>query len=265
MEYLEGNDLHRIIKYNKKIKLEDSIKIIISIANALDHAHSKGLIHRDIKSANILITTEGRAVLTDFGIAYAANRSKLTQTGSLIGTPEYMSPEQAKGIITDSRSDIYSLGIVMFECLTGKVPFNSDNPLTTIFKIINEIPPSVKEINKEVPYWLSTVVAKALEKDPQKRYQSGKELALALISRKTTVKEIGRKKKKFKDLPADNRISKKGEKNFKVLLWILLIFIGGALVTLFVTMPIENNPAIKEKNPVVQKRIQNQKMNQICS
>jgi serine/threonine protein kinase len=189
MEYLAGNDLQRIIKYNGNIIIDDVIKIIISMANALDYAHSKGLIHRDIKSANIIITSEGRSVLTDFGIAFAANSSKLTQAGSVIGTPEYMSPEQAKGLVTDNRSDVYSLCVVMYECLVGKVPFSSENPLTTIFKIINEKPPYVKELNKAIPQWLSIIISKGLEKDPQRRFQSGKELSLSLINKKSVVVE----------------------------------------------------------------------------
>ena len=195
MEYLSGNDLQRIIRYSKKVVYEDAIKIVVSIANALDHAHNKGLIHRDIKSSNIIITNEGRAVLTDFGIAYAANSAKLTQTGSVIGTPEYMSPEQAKGIKTDHRSDIYSLGVVLFECITGKLPFAGDNPLTTIFKIINDPPPLARELNKEVPQWLSTVINKALEKKPEKRFQTGKQFALALINKKPVGLELISKKK----------------------------------------------------------------------
>ena len=212
MEYLLGNDLQRIIRYNKKVVVEDAIKIIISIANALDHAHNKGLIHRDIKSSNIIITNEGRAVLTDFGIAYAANNSRLTQTGSVIGTPEYMSPEQAKGIKTDYRSDIYSLGVVLFECITGKLPFAGDNPLTTIFKIINDTPPLARELNKEVPQWLSTIVNKTLEKDPNRRFQTGKELALALSNRKPITFEILRKNGTIKQ----NLVKKKSSNSKRI-------------------------------------------------
>ena len=242
MEYLLGNDLQRIIRYNKKIVIEDAIKIIISIANALDHAHNKGLIHRDIKSGNIIITNEGRAVLTDFGIAFAANSSKLTQTGSVIGTPEYMSPEQAKGIKTDHRSDIYSLGVVLFECLTGKVPFAGDNPLTTIFKIINDKPPIARELNKEIPPWLSTVLNKTLEKDPSRRFQTGKEFALALINRKpVTVEILSRKKTPKKILTTKNytkstySIFNRIDSKYNYLIIVIIIF-----AVFFISFPFIN-------------------------
>jgi len=114
MEYLEGKDLHCILQERGKLSVEQTVSIIKPIAEALDFAHSKGLVHRDVKSANILVTDSGRPVLTDFGIAHAASGTKITQAGSVIGTPEYMSPEQAEGKDLDGRSDMFSLGIVMY-------------------------------------------------------------------------------------------------------------------------------------------------------
>ena len=130
MEYLEGEDLQTLIRRSGKISVDDTIHIIAPIAEALDYAHQMGLIHRDVKSANIMITKTRRAVLTDFGIAHPVSGTRLTLAGTIIGTPEYMSPEQAEGKQIDGRSDIFSLGIVMFECLTGTVPFKGDSPLT---------------------------------------------------------------------------------------------------------------------------------------
>jgi serine/threonine protein kinase len=185
MEYLEGKDLHCILKEKGKLSVDETINIIKPIAEALDFAHSKGLIHRDVKSANILVTDNGRPVLTDFGIAHAASGTKLTQAGSVIGTPEYMSPEQAEGKDLDGRSDIFSLGIVMYECLTGKVPFKGDNPLTTIYGIINDSTPSLKSFNSKIPGWLDAIVMCSLAKTPNERFPTGRILSEYLIERKT--------------------------------------------------------------------------------
>jgi len=184
MEYLDGDDLHRLIRNRGKLKIEETIKIITAISEALDFAHNKGLIHRDVKSSNIIVTREGRAVLTDFGIAHAATGTKLTQTGTVFGTPEYMSPEQAEGKEVDSRSDLYSLGIVMYECLTGKVPFKGDNPITTIYKIINEHLILPQKINPNVPEWLSSISSKILNRELSERYQKGIDISKALRNRK---------------------------------------------------------------------------------
>jgi len=184
MEYLDGEDLHHIIRRKGKLGLEETINIITPIAEALDYAHSKCVIHRDIKSSNIIITTKGKPVLTDFGIAHAATGTKLTQTGTIIGTPEYMSPEQAEGKEVDARSDLYSLGVVMYECLTGRVPFRGDNPITVIRKIIDEKPTEVKEIDQEIPDWLNNIETKLLSKNKTERYITGKELSESLRAEK---------------------------------------------------------------------------------
>ena len=185
MEYLEGEDMQSIIREKGNLTSQQTVKIISSIALALDYAHKKDIIHRDVKSSNILITNEGRAVLTDFGIAHAATGTVLTQAGTVIGTPEYMSPEQAQGKGVDNRSDIWSLGIVMYECLSGKVPFKGDNPLTTIHQLVNNEYPDIGKLKSGIPTWLTSIVYACLEKDPKERIQSGKELAEALKNKTT--------------------------------------------------------------------------------
>ena len=140
MEFLQGEDLHQKVKRKGEIAPNEIIKWAIDISDALDYIHRLKLIHRDIKASNIFITDERRPVIMDFGIAHAADGTKLTQTGTVIGTPEYMSPEQAQGKPVDGRSDLYSLGVVLYECLTGKVPIKGDNPLTTIHNIIYNFP-----------------------------------------------------------------------------------------------------------------------------
>ena len=209
MEYLDGKDLHCIIKERGKLSVDETINIIIPIAEALDYAHSRGLIHRDVKSANIIVTQNGRTVLTDFGIAHAASGTKLTQAGSIIGTPEYMSPEQAEGKIVDGRSDIFSLGIVMYECLTGKVPFKGDNPLTTIHGIIYDSTPSPRVLNGKIPGWLETIVMCTLSKIPDERFPSGIILSAYLLERKTpsgTFKKVQRKTLTLKPAVQTNKI-----------------------------------------------------------
>ena len=159
------------------------------MAEALDYVHSKGLVHRDIKSSNIFILNDGRAVLTDFGIAKTAGKTKLTQVGSIIGTPEYMSPEQADGLEVDGRGDIYSLAVVMYEALTGTAPFKADNPITLIRKIIDKVPVNPRKLNSDISKWLDEIIMKCLEKNPDDRIQSGKHLAESIREHKIIIGE----------------------------------------------------------------------------
>lgn len=200
MEYLEGTDLHKLIHSKGKLSVDETIKIIAPITEALDYAHSEGLIHRDIKSSNIILSKGNRPVITDFGIAHAVSGTKLTKTGTVIGTPEYMSPEQAEGEKIDGRSDLYSLGVVMYECLTGKVPFKGDNPVTTIYKILHEQPQKAKTINTAIPKWLESVIEKTLSKNPKDRFQSGADIKKAL-NKKTEVFIKFEEKTKTNDAP----------------------------------------------------------------
>lgn len=180
MEYLEGEDLHQMVKKERVLNADKVVEWIIPIADSLDYIHKRGMLHRDVKSANIFITNGGRPVLMDFGIALAANGTKLTQAGSVMGTPEYMSPEQANGLGLTAQSDLWSLGVVLYDCLSGNVPFRSDNPLTTINMVINSQASALISLNNSVPVWLSAIVMKLLEKDPMLRFVSGQELSKAL-------------------------------------------------------------------------------------
>ena len=197
MEFLEGIDLHNFIKSQGKLSVEQTVKIIAQIADALDYAHKKGIIHRDVKSGNIIITTSGRAVLTDFGIARAFMSSKSAMSGSIIGTPEYMSPEQANGQFLDGRSDLFSLGVVLYECLAGEVPFKADNPIGVIYKIINSEPVPIEKIRSDLPDWLIYAVKKSLNKSPELRFQTGNEFSNALLNNQlTNLNNLQRKNKK---------------------------------------------------------------------
>ncbi len=185
MEFLDGIDLHALIKQKRYLSIEQAINYISPIAEALEYAHLRGIVHRDIKSANIIVTNSGRPVLTDFGIAFAASGTKLTNPGAVVGTPEYMSPEQAEGAGIDGRSDIFSLGIVLFESVTGQVPFKGDNPITTIYKIVHDNPVSPKSLRKDIPIWFEGVITKCLFKNPSNRFQRGTELSEALRKQKS--------------------------------------------------------------------------------
>ena len=176
MEYVEGKTLKDIIKEKGALPYEVAISIGIKVAKALECAHKSGIIHRDVKPQNILVTEEGVVKVTDFGIAKSMDSSTIAHTNSVMGSAHYFSPEQAKGTYTDYRTDLYSLGIVLYEMVTGVVPFNGDSPVTVAVKHIQEkaIPP--KNINQNIPNSLNDLIMKAMEKDPVNRYQTAKEI-----------------------------------------------------------------------------------------
>jgi serine/threonine-protein kinase len=180
MEYVNGKTLKQIIKDNHRLSSSDAVKISIQIARALDCAHRNNIIHRDIKPHNILVTNDGVVKVTDFGIAKASNSATITNSNKVIGSAHYFSPEQAKGSYVDFRTDIYSLGIVMYEMVTGKVPFDADSPVSVALKHIQEQIVEPKAIVNEIPDSLNKLILKALEKEPIKRYQSAREMLVDL-------------------------------------------------------------------------------------
>jgi tetratricopeptide (TPR) repeat protein len=177
MEFVEGDTLKP--RLGKPTPLEETQRIIGDVASALDYAHGRGVIHRDIKPANILITTENQVVLADFGIALLAqNSSSLTR--GLLGTPQYMAPEQALGEPIDARSDLYALGIVLFEMLAGQPPFRGDSPLATLALQVNAPLPKLRSLNPAVPEAVEAMIERALAKDPAQRYPTAAEFRAAL-------------------------------------------------------------------------------------
>ncbi|AVQ47244.1 Stk1 family PASTA domain-containing Ser/Thr kinase [Clostridium botulinum] len=176
MEYVDGKTLKELIVEKGKIEPKETVRISKQIASALVCAHRNNIIHRDIKPHNILVTKEGIIKVTDFGIAKASNSATITNSSKVMGSAHYFSPEQAKGGFVDSRTDIYSLGIVMYEMLVGKVPFDGESPVSVAVKHIQNEVVAPKEIDDKIPESLNSVVLKCLEKNPVKRYQTIKNL-----------------------------------------------------------------------------------------
>jgi eukaryotic-like serine/threonine-protein kinase len=175
MEYLDGRSLKELIVGHGPAPINVAIGYARQILSALRFAHSKGIVHRDIKPHNVLVDSEGRVKVTDFGIA-RAGASQMTEAGSIVGTAQYLSPEQARGTAVDQRSDLYSLGIVLYELLTGTVPFGGDTPVEIAMRHLSHIPEPPSALRPEVPHALDLVVMRALAKNPDDRYQSAEEM-----------------------------------------------------------------------------------------
>src|SRR5260370_1860702 len=178
MEYIEGKTLYQLMLQEQALHLETVLDLSRQICAGLDAAASRRVVHRDIKPANIMILPSGTVKITDFGIAKAGG--SMTSTGEVLGTPNYMSPEQVKGKPLDGRSDLFSFGVILYEMITGEKPFAGDNITTIIYKILNEEPIPPRELNPEVHPGLNRVILKALAKPPQARYQMGADLMHAL-------------------------------------------------------------------------------------
>jgi len=182
MEFLEGQDLRAELTKRGKFSPEDAARIILQISRALEVAHGEGVVHRDLKPQNIMLDANARAYVMDFGIARSAYLPGMTQTGALIGTPEYMSPEQAKGEKLDERSDLFSLGVIFYELLTGNSPYYSDTPLATLWRRMQEKAKPLTEVDPTIPKEISDIVAKLLEIEPANRFAKAGELAWRLES-----------------------------------------------------------------------------------
>ncbi len=176
MEYIDGITLKEYIEEEQVLTWKDTVHFIIQILRALQHAHDKGIVHRDIKPQNIMMFTDGTIKVMDFGIAKFARDDGKTATDQAIGSVHYISPEQAKGDITDAKSDIYSVGAMMYEMLTGRKPFDSDNPVSIAVMHMHDIPEQPRAINPSIPQGLEEILYKAMEKDPANRYQSTTEM-----------------------------------------------------------------------------------------
>ncbi len=177
MEYVEGASLKDLIE--RGLSVGEAVEIVRQVLAGVKYAHDRGIVHRDLKPQNVLVDSEGRARVTDFGIA-RAGASEITQTGSVLGTAQYLSPEQAQGLPVTAASDIYSIGVMLYEALTGRVPFDADSPVTVALKQVSERPRPPSELNPAVSRALDGVVMRALAKDPANRFPSAEEFSQAL-------------------------------------------------------------------------------------
>ncbi|RAY14642.1 Stk1 family PASTA domain-containing Ser/Thr kinase [Actinomadura craniellae] len=177
MEYVDGHTLRDLLRENRRLRPERAMEITDGILRALDYSHRGQIIHRDIKPANVMLTRNHEVKVMDFGIARAMDDSAatMTQTAQVIGTAQYLSPEQARGERVDARSDLYSTGCVLYELLTGRPPFTGDSPVSIAYQHVREEPIPPSQIDHEIPQWLDAIVLKAMAKDPNQRYQSATE------------------------------------------------------------------------------------------
>ncbi len=190
MEYLEGQTLTQLIEKEGALTLSRACSIALQICSALDYAHNAQIVHRDIKPSNIILLPQDRVKLTDFGIARMLAEPRLTRTG-IVGTVDYMSPEQALDEEIDYRADIYALGVVLFEMLTGRTPFQAENPGAKLIKVISEPMPSPRDYNSSVSAEMESIVLKAAAKDRLRRYQSAAEMRQALQALACTIAASG--------------------------------------------------------------------------
>lgn len=187
MEYVEGQDLKRMIRQSGQLALSTILHIIKQVCDGLMEAHSSGIIHRDLKPNNIMIDADGNVRIMDFGISRCLKTKGITGDGMMMGTPEYMSPEQTEAKEVDERTDIYSLGVILYEMTTGHLPFTGETPISLAMKHKGEMPQNPQDLNAHIPVDLSDLILKCLEKNRDKRYQSVEEL---LTDLKAVQKEI---------------------------------------------------------------------------
>jgi serine/threonine protein kinase len=279
MEYIEGRNLKEIIREYAPLNTEQTLHLARQLGEALSHAHEHSIIHRDIKPQNILITEDGRAKVTDFGIARAVSSATVTHTGDIVGSVHYLSPEQAKGVLSNEQSDIYSLGIIIYELLTGKVPYDGETPIAIALKHLQEQPIPPCKLNPRIEPELEAVVMKAISKSPDTRYSSVSELLEDIqkvqagykVNRvinkditdndatqihKSLVQEVNDATSSAQGLKPSSKGSKPLSKRKRLLIGaglicLLLLFAGGFWLHWYVTVAETNVPNLTDLKPEV--------------
>ena len=248
MELIKGKTLKEIIEEEGRIPWKVAVDIAKQIAAALEMAHKNGIVHRDIKPHNIIISDDFTVKVTDFGIAKAVTNATMTAFGSTIGSVHYFSPEHAKGTITDAKSDIYSIGIVMYEMVTGRVPFDADTPVSVALKQVQEKPIEPISINPDIPEGLNYIILKAMKKDKDERYNSAHELLqdLEILSKHpetdfSAFNQEGIVSQMTKSIPIVKNRRREDEKNKKKTIfeenpWIKWVMLGVAAIAILVIM-----------------------------
>ncbi len=192
MEFLQGRELRDIMNDSGLLPVDQVLDIVTQVAQGLAYAHEYEIVHRDVKPSNIMVVRDGHAKITDFGIARMASSAVRTQTGMVLGSPKYMSPEQVMGKAIDQRSDIFSLGVMLYEMLTGQAPFNGENINAIMYQTLNAVPAQPSTLNPAVPEMINFIVAKALAKKLEDRYQNAKDLAADLRACRDTLPRSGK-------------------------------------------------------------------------
>src|SRR6201994_2835182 len=229
MQYIEGPTLKQLI--DSGITVEQGVAVIRQVLQAAGYAHRQGIVHRDLKPQNVIVDPEGKAVVTDFGIA-RAGVSEITQTGSVMGTPHYLSPEQAQGHDVTSVSDLYSIGVILYEALTGRVPFEGESAVAVAMKQVSQMPQRPSSINPRVSPALDAVVMRALEKDPGQRFQSADAFIAALDQAMRDPGGAGRGTQSFAALPpvvavpVEEEEPPRSRRNWWILAALVAILIG---------------------------------------
>lgn len=191
MEFLQGRELRDIMNDDRLLPVDQALDIAAQVAQGLAYAHEHGIVHRDVKPSNIMVVRDGHVKITDFGIARMASSAVRTQTGMVLGSPKYMSPEQVMGKAIDQRSDIFSLGVVLYEMLTGQAPFKGDNVNAIMYQTLNTVPAPPNTLNLAAPEMINFIVAKALAKGLEDRYQNARDFAVDLRACRDTLPRSG--------------------------------------------------------------------------